>query len=87
MVLTIIAYRRGWRWWALLPSCVVLLLALLVGTAIGLAFGGIGGGFGPITTFLDCSHLIVLTIMALKAPTEETKEFLRWILLKKVLRR
>jgi uncharacterized membrane protein YfcA len=74
IILTIFAWRKGWRWLALLPMGI----ALLVGFSIGIGIGANGGdpssvGFGAV--FIDIIAIIALIIMvATKPKSAEVKE-------------
>lgn len=45
VILTIFAWRKGWKWLALLPVGIVLILGLLIGFSIGIS----GGDVAPTT--------------------------------------
>lgn len=73
VILTIFAWRKGWKWLALLPVGIVLILGLLIGFSIGISGGDVAPTTG-IALFLDISTIIVLIIMIIKPKTLVKKE-------------
>lgn len=75
LILTVIAWFRGWQWYVLIPWAVFLglLLLMLAGAAIGIAlvnpnvneevFTGLGLGLGLATDFLLIVTLLVMCVM------------------------
>ena len=75
ILLTIFAWRRGWKGYALLP----LAIALLIGVIIGLSMGSTGSSIESIKAValvFDILAIITLIIMNVKAPIskQEPKE-------------
>lgn len=67
IILTIFAWRRGWRWLALLPIGIVLAIGFFIGVGIGAAGGSvddIGGG----TIIFDILTIIALIVMVSVKP-------------------
>lgn len=67
IVLTIFAWRKGWKWFALIPLVGVLCLGFLLGMAVGAS----GGSVESVTGFsvvLDIMAVIVLIILNVKGP-------------------
>lgn len=71
IVLTVFAWRKGWKWLALLPMGLALIIGALIGFAIGTSGGNVTGatGFGIA---LDVFAIIALIIMMAKPPKLET---------------
>jgi zinc transporter ZupT len=72
IVLTIIAWRKGWKWWALVPLGLAVSIAFSVGFVIGL----LGGSAGPVMPFfmlLDIGCLLALIILIVLPPEREKK--------------
>lgn len=67
IILTITAWRKGWRGWALLPMAVVLGLAFVIGLAVGAAGGSDQDVVGPCL-ILEVLGIVALIIMAARAP-------------------
>jgi len=68
--LTITAWRRGWKAYALLPGGLTLLLGFLIGLSIG-ASGGSADSIPGATILLDIACVISLIIMSAK-PRKQT---------------
>ncbi len=69
IALAIVAWRRGWKAWVLLPFGIVF----FSGFTVGLAIGATGGTPDPdvvngIGLLLDLVLIVVLGVMALVAP-------------------
>ncbi len=67
IVLTIFAWRKGWKWYSLLPLGSVILIGLLIGFSVGIS----GGNFSYIKIFgpiLDIIAIIILIILNIKGP-------------------
>lgn len=62
VILTISAWRRGWKGWALLPVAGGLFIAFLVG-ASSAASGGSTGDLGPAALFIDIACIGILGAM------------------------
>jgi len=67
IILTVTAWRRGWRWQALLPMAATLFVSLVAGLAIAAA-GGIHDGFPWPLVLLDFGCVTALGVMVKKAP-------------------
>lgn len=67
IILTIFAWRKGWKWYSLLPTGAALLIAFLFGTGIGASGGNVEAvtGFGVV---LDVMVIIALIILNVKGP-------------------
>jgi hypothetical protein len=77
IVLTIFAWKNGWRWYSLIPVGLGGLLAFTAGFAIG-ASGGSVDNMGWVAIF-DVAAIIALIVMVSKKPksvTNETKKLL-----------
>ncbi len=72
IVLTVIAWRRGWKWWALIPLGAAVSIAFSVGFVIGM----LGGSAGPVMPFfmlLDIGCLLALIILIVLPPERKEK--------------
>jgi hypothetical protein len=71
IVLTIAAYRRGWKGYALLPGA----LALLAGFLVGLAAQANGGTAAatPAAILVDIACIVALIVMARRAPAGQSE--------------
>ena len=67
IILTVTAWRKGWRGWALLPMGIVLGIAFVIGVAIEASGGSVENVFG-VALMLDISGIVALIIMTAKAP-------------------
>ena len=70
IVLTVIAWRKGWKWYSLIP----LLGAIFIGLIIGISVGSNGGSVNNVqglTIFLDIVTTIILAILCVKSPNNE----------------
>jgi len=74
IILTIFAWRKGWRWLALLPMGIALLIGFIIGLSIG-ANGGDVTSIGGGAIIIDVMAIIALIIMLVKGPkSNETLE-------------
>lgn len=74
IILTIFAWRKGWRWWALVPVALALLIGLFMGMGV-VASGGDVDSVRGISIVLDVLAVIALIVMVTKGPkTSEVKE-------------
>jgi len=74
IILTIFAWKKGWRWWALVPVALALLIGLFMGMGVG-ACGGDVDSVRGISIVLDVLAIIALIVMVTKGPkTNEVKE-------------
>lgn len=65
--LTVVAWRKGWRMYALLPLGIGMIVAFLVGMAVGASSGSIEHT-APVFFLLDLICLGVLIGMAIRKP-------------------
>jgi len=69
IILTIFAWRNGWKWLALLPIGIAMLMGFFIGYGIGYA----GGTQIPYEVmFIDLIAIVVLIVMCAKK--KETNE-------------
>ena len=74
IILTIFAWKKGWRWWALVPMEFALLIGLFMGMGVGESGGDVDSVRG-ISIVLDVLAVIALIVMVTKGPkTNEVKE-------------
>jgi len=77
IILTIFAWKKGWRWWALVPVALALLIGLFMGMGVGASGGDVDSVRG-ISIVLDVIAVIALIVMVTKGPktneVEETKD-------------
>lgn len=73
IILTIFAWRNGWKWLSLIPVGCALLLGLFMGMAVGASGGDINIAKG-LAIFLDVSAIIALIVLVARKPksTDET---------------
>ena len=65
IALTIAAWRRGWRWYALIPLVVAGSIGFSAGFVVG-AFGGTVMSLLPYLILLDLACIVVLIVMVAK---------------------
>jgi len=72
IVLTILAWNRGWKWLALLPVGIALAIGFCMGLGIGASGGSVSDVQGIAVVF-DIIAIIALIIMCVKGkkPKEE----------------
>jgi hypothetical protein len=63
IILTVIAWRKGWRWWALLPGALAFGTGFLIGMAVELS-GGNAFSILPYTIIVDIIAIFGLICMA-----------------------
>lgn len=74
IILTVFAWRKGWKWLALLPVGIALLIGFIIGFSVGFS-GGDVSTLGNGVIFIDVMAIIALIIMIVKGPkTLEQKE-------------
>jgi uncharacterized membrane protein YfcA len=73
IILTIIAWRRGWKWRSLLPLMVGFVIAFILGSVLGLMFGGIPPIINIVGFLIDLVIIIFLVVMIAEAPKEKMK--------------
>jgi hypothetical protein len=62
IILTIVAWRKGWRWLALIPVSVAF--------CIGIVIGSSGGPIDPLTLVIwDILAIIALVVMVVVKPS------------------
>jgi len=67
IILTISAWKRGWRWRALLPLAVGCAAAFLVGAAVGAGGGSVEDAL-PIAVLLELGVVGSLITLVARAP-------------------
>jgi hypothetical protein len=67
IILTIFAWRKGWRWYALLPLAIAFGIGFFMGIGIGASGGDISTVKG-IGIIFDILAVIVLIVMCVKGP-------------------
>ena len=74
-ILTVLAWRRGWRWKALLPVGLGVTIMFTLGILVGLSVKASGGSFNQVDGLItglgvlgDVAMIIALAIMISKAP-------------------
>ena len=68
-ILTIFAWRNGWKWYSLIPIAVAFGLGFILGMLITLSGGNVGNGLWGI--ILDVGAIAALIVMACKKPKEQ----------------
>ncbi len=61
IILTINAWNKGWRWWALLPVAIVFGVAYIIGAVIGAS----GGTIENPLSFIIFDILLIIVQIAL----------------------
>jgi len=66
IILVIMAWKKGWRWKALLPPLVAFSVILIIGGAVA------ESGGDPVSVLIPCAlgELITLGIMVSRAPSK-----------------
>lgn len=67
IILTIFAWRKGWRWYSLIPMAVALVFGFFLGAGIA-ASGGNTDSIRGLGIIIDILVVIVLIIMNIKIP-------------------
>ncbi len=67
IMLTIAAWRKGWKAWALVPMGALLALAFMIGVAMGASGSSTDDAFG-VGLVLDLACVISLVILTVRAP-------------------
>ena len=67
IILTVAAWRRGWKGWALVPLGVAVLLGMVIGGAIGADGGDISEAAGALL-FLDIVCCLIPLIVMVARP-------------------
>jgi hypothetical protein len=67
IVLTIFAWKRGWRWYALIPLGLCLLIGFILGASISSSGGSINDLNGA-SVVLDVIAVIVLIVLCSVKP-------------------
>ena len=62
IVLTIFAWRNGWRWLALIPVGAAVVIGFFIGINVGLT----GGEISPAVMIIDVFAIIALIVMLIK---------------------
>jgi hypothetical protein len=68
LILTVFAWRKGWRWKALIPVACTISLGLFAGTAIGLSGGQLSGATNVLFFFGDLASTAILIVLCVKKP-------------------
>jgi len=71
IILTVVAWNRGWRWKSLIPMISLLSLAFLMGAAIGLSGGKMTQASARFISILDLICILSLVIMCFKIPNQQ----------------
>jgi hypothetical protein len=76
IVLTIFAWKKGWKWYSLIPVAVAFGVGFFIGIGVGSAGGSVSDLSGVVV--LDILAIVALAIMCFVAPKskqiEETNE-------------
>jgi hypothetical protein len=64
VILTIFAWRNGWKWLALIPMGVIFLIGMIIGSSVAMS-GGSMDNLGGLFMF-DLMAIVVLIIMVCK---------------------
>lgn len=67
LILTITAWRRGWRWWALMPLGLGMIIAFFMGMTVGVCSGIIDDVSG-LYLLLDLFCTIALIVLNIRKP-------------------
>ena len=67
IIFTIIAWRKGWKGWALLPLGICMFVGILIGLSVGASEGSIED-VAPWCILLDLVALISLIVLMIRAP-------------------
>lgn len=67
IVLTVLAWRKGWKWKALLPPGIGFMTAFLMGIAIEVSGGNVNSAVG-VGLVIDLGVIISLIIMLASEP-------------------
>jgi len=70
IVLTVFAWKKGWKWWSLLPAGITLFSSFLLGIILGVS-GYSLKEVRPFGILLDILLIIVLIIMVIKPPKNQ----------------
>jgi hypothetical protein len=75
ILLTIRAWRKGWKGYALLPIAIGMSVSFLIGAAVG-ASGGTIENILPLCVLIELMMIISLIVMAVRGPScvEKTQE-------------
>ncbi len=72
ILLTIFAWRNGWKWLSLLPVGIAMVIGLIVGMGIGASGGSVDAVKGFVVIF-DILAIIALIVMVSKKPKDKTE--------------
>lgn len=73
IILTIIAWRKGWKWLSLVPMAMPIIIGFFTGVGIGLSGGSVDEIPGFMIIF-DIIAVIALIIMCFKSPKSKSNE-------------
>jgi hypothetical protein len=71
IILTIFAWRRGWKGYALIPGVIVLTIGIIAGLIMGIS-GDSAGELAGLAAF-DIMAITVLIVMIAKPRVEQAK--------------
>lgn len=72
IILTVAAWRRGWKAWALLPFAVYLFLAFMFGAVIGASGGSMDTALA-VGFLLDLTAIVTLIVMVARPRASEQR--------------
>ena len=73
IILTIFAWRKGWRWIALIPLASVLIFGFIIGFGVA-ASGGDISSINGLTTMLDIIAVVALILLVVNNPKKNKSE-------------
>jgi hypothetical protein len=62
IILTYFAWKKGWRWWAILPVALCVVIGLILGIGIA-SSGGSVNDLPGVAVILDIVAIIALIVM------------------------
>ncbi|MFQ5728845.1 MAG: hypothetical protein ACE5GN_00600 [Waddliaceae bacterium] len=68
IILTITAWNKGWRWWALMPAIIVFGISFIAGLVIGAS----GGTIQNIVPFLLLDVFLIISLISLISSPKKT---------------
>jgi uncharacterized membrane protein YfcA len=66
-ILTIFAWRNGWRWYSLIPIGVAVVIGIIIGISVG-ASGGSVDDVNGVALIFDIGAVIALIVLCAKKP-------------------
>ena len=80
IILTIVAWNRGWRWKSLLPLIIGFVGAFVLGFLIGTIIAASGGSIEPVmravpslSIFFNVGVITALIVMCIKKPAVKSE--------------